>query len=834
MRIGVLSLYKNGYNFGAQLQAYALCRVLGRYGECEQIQYLHQHTDLHHWVKQMKSADKLERFSASIPHSAEVYDNYDIAETIDLYDVFVCGSDQIWGEKVSVPYENTAVFALSFVPSDKVKVAYAASLGGKSVSGVYDDVLKGSLKDIDFISAREKSAIPYLEAVSGRQVKHVADPVFLLSRNDWDSLVIKPDINVPFDVVYTISEDNKTLNYKSKNRIVWIDPNRDNIGPEEFLGYIKYAENVITDSYHGLVFSIIYEKNFAALSKDEALDVRLKDLLEAVDIDRELVCKGEDLFKGLQKPIFYGAVRSRIERLRTESMEFLEASLCFQKEKRSVAPEHECTGCGACIAACPAKCISWEEGVRGFYFPKIDHKFCVNCGKCESVCPILSAKSRCSSVRVFDMYDGTKPSPKVYSVKNKDLEIMMQSSSEGVFYELAEPVISGGGVVYGARFDKDFNVVSARAETIEEIHPLMTSKYAQSDCRRMYVQIEKDLKEQREVLVCAAPCQIAAVRTFLGRDYEKLITVDFICYGVPSNDAWKKYLKEYEKKGKMKAVNMRYKPKGINDYEARNILIEYEKNEPEIIDFMKDSFGRIYLGAVLFRGSCHRCKFKGNERKSDITIADFHGKAELEKAKRTEGYGSSLVLLNTEKGESYWEKIGNRFLVHQQILAEIVEYNWLYIESIMTQPYTWYMDCLYHRKTFADLYREDFICEERKSEQVFYWRKVLTEDCEKKLMSYEDGKLRSGKVILYGIGALGKLLYAKLEQKPECIIDRDPAKTEYLGTPVLRAYDAELEKNLKDSVVVVTLITDVLGIIRMLKSLHTGINVITITDFLGV
>lgn len=834
MRIGILSLYKNGYNFGAQLQAYALCRVLGRYGECEQIQYLHQHTDLHHWMKQMKSADKLERFSASIPHSAEVYDNYDIAETIDLYDVFVCGSDQIWGEKVSVPYENTAVFALSFVPSDKIKIAYAASLGGKSASGVYDDVLRGSLKDIDFISAREKSAIPYLEAVSGRQVKHVADPVFLLSRDDWDSLITKPDINVPFDVVYTISEDNRTLNYKSRNRIVWLDPNRDNIGPDEFLGYIKYAENVITDSYHGLVFSIIYEKNFVALSKDEALDVRLKDLLEAVDIDQELVCKGDDLFKALQKPPFYGAVRSQIERLRTESMEFLEVSLCFQKEKRSVAPEHECTGCGACVAACPAKCISWEEGVRGFYFPRVDHKLCLNCGKCKSVCPILSGKSRCPSLRVFDLYDSIEPYPKVYSVKNKDLEIMMQSSSEGVFYELAELVISRGGVVYGARFDKDFNVVSGRAETIKEIHPLMTSKYAQSDCRRMYVQIEKDLKEQREVLVCAAPCQIAAVRTFLGRDYEKLITVDFICYGVSSNDSWEKYLKEYEKKGKIKAVNMRYKPKGVIDYEARNILIEYEKNEPEIIDFMKDSFGRIYLDAVLFRDSCHRCKFKGKERKSDITIADFHGKAELEKAKRTERYGSSLVLLNSEKGESCWEKTGNRFLAHQQILAEIVEYNWSYIESIMTQPYTWYMDCLYHRKTFADLYREDLVCVERKSEQVFYWRKVLTEDCEKKLMSYEDGKLRSGKVILYGIGALGKLLYAKLEKKPECIIDRDPGKTRYLDTPVLRAYDGELEDYLKDSVVVVTLITDVLGIIRMLKSLHTGIRVITITDFLGV
>ncbi len=304
-----------------------------------------------------------------------------------------------------------------------------------------------------------------------------------------------------------------------------------------------------------------------------------------------------------------------------------------------------CCGCSACAEICPEGAIHMVQDGEGFYYPKINKAVCTECGKCRRVCPL---KDRGSREKEYDnLYFGAQAS---------DDKIRYSSSSGGVFSILAHYVIESQGIVYGAGFDGSMNVIHQEAEDERRLEKIKRTKYVQSDTRGIYGSIEKNLKENRWVLFCGTPCQAQALRLFLSRDYERLIIVDLVCYGVPSPGIWKAYVKYLEKKhgGKMTDFSFRDKRNADNGH-----MRSYKIDGREYVDSIyEDIYCRMYFKNYSLRPSCYSCKFCTVDRESDFTIGDFWG-IEKVKPEVDDGMGTSLVIVHSEQAEKIWNKITN-------------------------------------------------------------------------------------------------------------------------------------------------------------------------------
>lgn len=294
-----------------------------------------------------------------------------------------------------------------------------------------------------------------------------------------------------------------------------------------------------------------------------------------------------------------------------------------------------CCGCSACIQICPKKCISFEEDCEGFRYPQVDTDTCIDCGLCEKVCPELAPLS-------------SQQPHKVYAAINQDEEIRLASSSGGIFTHLAEQIIAKGGVVFGARFNKEWEVVHDYTETLDGLTAFRGSKYLQSKIGATYQQAEKFLKAGRDVLFSGTPCQIAGLKLFLRREYPNLLTVDFVCHGVPSPLAWRYYLNEQQKGSEttISTIHFRDKATGWKSYSLT--LGDNQKGCIYTNRFYKDAYMQAFLANLTLRPSCYACPAKAGRSQSDITIGDFWGIEKI-KPEIDDNKGVSLVMLNNNK-----------------------------------------------------------------------------------------------------------------------------------------------------------------------------------------
>lgn len=304
----------------------------------------------------------------------------------------------------------------------------------------------------------------------------------------------------------------------------------------------------------------------------------------------------------------------------------------------NIKDKHNCCGCEACVQACPKQCISFEEDTEGFRYPKVDESLCVDCGACERTCPVLTP------------FESRRPQ-KQFAAINPDETIRKQSSSGGIFTMLAEKVIDEGGIVFGVRFDKNWQAVFDYTETVKGLAAFRGSKYVQARVGIVFRQVRDFLKQGRKVLFTGTPCQVSALRHFLHHEYENLLLVDFICHGVPSPKVWRLYLDEVTKNTvrTINDVQFRNKKQGWKRY---NFDMTYHKDghSYNISSWHQENYYmRVFLRDVILRPSCYDCKAKGGRSGSDLTIADFWGIGQLNPEMDDDG-GTSLVLVNTEKG----------------------------------------------------------------------------------------------------------------------------------------------------------------------------------------
>ena len=302
-----------------------------------------------------------------------------------------------------------------------------------------------------------------------------------------------------------------------------------------------------------------------------------------------------------------------------------------------------CIGCTACKNICPQNAINMIEDEEGFEYPQINKQLCVEYGLCKKVCPIINIKTEEPDL------------PKTYAVYNKNDKIRMQSSSGGVFTEIAKVILNNEGIVFGAIFDENFNVIHEEATNQKELEKLRGSKYVQSNLNDTFKRAKKYLESGKQVLFTGTPCQIEALYSYLRKDFENLYTQDLICHGVPSKNVWKKYL-EYRKvqdKSSLKKVSFRNKEhKGWNQYQ---LFFQYV-NHDVYINHNEDLYMKVFLSDIALRPSCYECKFKKKHRRADITLADFWGIDNIIPQMNDEK-GTGLVFINTLKGEKLFNKI---------------------------------------------------------------------------------------------------------------------------------------------------------------------------------
>ena len=290
---------------------------------------------------------------------------------------------------------------------------------------------------------------------------------------------------------------------------------------------------------------------------------------------------------------------------------------------------------------------------------------CVDCHLCEKVCPIINI----DTLKKND-YD----EPICYAAEHKNLEVIFDSTSGGLFSALAEIMYRSKGYVGGAVFNEDFTVRHYISNNKEDLPKLRSSKYLQSNLEGFYNQVKDLVVAGEQVLVCGTPCQMAALRAFLKKDYDNLIIVDFICRGINSPKVWLKYIRSFEERYGSPVVYAKAKSKeyGWRNLTQKVILADgrhmYETRHQS--NFTK---GYIITGAYC-RPSCYECKFKGFPRMSDITLADFWG---IEKVDRTmeKDLGTSLVMVNSKKGESFFEKAKSRAKTIQVPLQSVLAGN---------------------------------------------------------------------------------------------------------------------------------------------------------------
>lgn len=304
-----------------------------------------------------------------------------------------------------------------------------------------------------------------------------------------------------------------------------------------------------------------------------------------------------------------------------------------------------CCGCSACYSACPKKCISMTQRHDGFVYPKIDQNQCIDCGLCIKVCPVeQKQKSRASE----DM-------PLFIAARANDTNLVARSSSGGIFSVIASKTLSSGGVVTGAAFDDEFQVRHICVEHEEDLKLLQGSKYSQSVMGDTYKTVKECLQSGRCVLFSGTPCQVAGLKLFLGKEYINLITVDFICHGVPTPKLWQKYINEMSKKfrGKVTQASFRSKKTGYSQYSLQ-LLFDNRREYCRVVG--RDSYMRMFLQDCFLRDSCFECRFKTLDKDSDITLSDFWEVGNF-LPEYDDDRGISLLYINTEKGKRLFEEI---------------------------------------------------------------------------------------------------------------------------------------------------------------------------------
>lgn len=432
-------------NYGAALQAFALQRAIQQelhynnviinyqsemqkkeYSIFKQIEsfrfFVRDVLSVAYYSKLKKKKQNFERFiEDKLTTTRELTSIEEVQQVAKQYDVLICGSDQIWN--TNLPDYSDAYY----LPSLLNKISYGPSLG-KKISDKTIEKLKEYVNEFQYLSFREKASVELVKEKYNRDSAQVVDPVFLLTANDWDKQTdeegeeiikkhekgyiflysifysdglleavsnLSKEMNLP--VITAFGSHNITKGIRTQQHGIKVDYCAD---PIRFIRYIKGSQMVVTDSFHGTAFSVLFHKDFLTFQTlrdgKPIRDERIANLLETVGISGNTLSNEKGIIQYSEDRQYdWDRVDVVTDILRRESLQWLKKSIDETAGSRLLSAKNipvlsenksDCCGCGACSLVCPVHAIEMVEDEERFLYPKIDALKCVGCKQCLDVC----------------------------------------------------------------------------------------------------------------------------------------------------------------------------------------------------------------------------------------------------------------------------------------------------------------------------------------------------------------------------------------------------------------------------------------------------------------
>ena len=634
-KIGIITL-DGVYNYGNRLQNLAVQRIWEKEGfETETIiikrsflkeAYRYAKCFLNSPLKTLKFI----RFNKKYINVKYIFDKKAKLDEkkISEFSFFSVGSDQVWNPNLRKSDKD--IYYLKFAPREK-RIALSPSIAVESVPAPLKKSFVEGVTGFDYVSVRERQGADLIRDLTGLDATVLVDPTLALTKEEWEQMLsLKERGGDDYILLYFLGEADKEFmdkverfakenNLKIKSAHIKNGlGEKNNFDPRDFVSLIKGAKYMFTDSFHGVAFSIIFNTSFYAFPRQNR------------ENDVNTVAKSR-----LTSIL---GITQLLERFVTEFPDKVE-EIDFTKANALIGDERE-------------KVYSFVKDA-------------------------LAGKN--PTKKIQEPVEEKRELVKAYACYNENEKVRLESSSGGVYSLLANYVIGKGGVVAAAVYNNDLEVEHVLCTSVEDIEKTRGAKYQPSHLGYVFKEIKEALEKGQLALFVGTPCQCSGLLSYLQKDYENLITADFICHGVPSRLAWREYLKSLSKRGfELREVNMRDKSSGWLGYKWR--LVDKNgkvKNE----NHSDNPFMKAFSKNVCLRPSCYECHFKGFNRKTDLTLGDFWGVNACQK-EMFDNKGTSLVFVNSDKGEKIFSYISDSMRFMPTDAETAVSYNVCALESV--------------------------------------------------------------------------------------------------------------------------------------------------------
>ncbi len=665
-KIGVVTPFDSN-NYGAYLQAFATKSVLEGCGaDVAYLKFRGEEQRKRLFWHSRPTKRELLHPARILPNKAfgqrkyevfsKAWDRFAAVDKVPFFqrDAFVLGSDEIWNVKHPVFRDNPVFFGYGL----RGAVSYAPSVG-KSTA---DDIKANprsceGMTGLSRVLVRDEASADAVEAIVGERPEIVLDPTLLL---DWEDYALACNLpSEPYILVYSYTERDlpvaqvrefaKTKGLRLVSLCFPLSFCDECLLPDplEFYSLMRGAEYVVTTTFHGSIFALLSHSKFLTFPTSQKTDY----LLKTFDMGARKPAGGAfatqaDFAAALEAPIDYEAFESRRAELRDRSVGLLLDGLGKALVARrgrghggidTVVQAGLCAGCGACRSSCAKGAITMAEGSDGALLPSVDESKCVSCGMCDKACPVNAGVELSAPIKCYAAW---------MEGDSRD----SRSSSGGIGHALAARCVEEGGTAFGAAVEGS-EVRHVAVDSPEETRKLCGSKYVQSDLGDTYRDVRDLLRAGEKVLFSGSPCQVAGLKSFLGKDWPNLITADLVCHGTPPQRLLREHIASIA--GDLDSVT----EISFRTGDAFRLTIERGNGVIYSVDKFHDSYYHCFMKCLDYRDSCYACPYARAERAGDLTLGDFWGLDRTTLAKPFDGR-VSVVLVNSEKGAEALGAIG--------------------------------------------------------------------------------------------------------------------------------------------------------------------------------